>query len=220
MAPHAAARAALALVALAVAAAVLVAPAAANVILLTETFNATYLDRSAVFGPRVNETGVIGVLIPARDFTDELACLANATGPDMPPGTAWIALVKRGECEFGDKVRPVGAAARPTGVVSRLTLRGRAACARARAPQVLNMQALGATAVIVGDNEYRNSLVPMGPEYVEGVEIPSSFVSLCTRLLRRVGGHEVAPRPLTPCGPARHLASAWASRLRGHDGVC
>jgi len=104
MAPHAAARWALPLVALAVVTAAVVAPAVANVILLTETFNATYLDRSAVFGPRVNESGLIGVLIPARDFTDELACVDNATAPDVPLDTAWIALVKRGQCEFGDKV--------------------------------------------------------------------------------------------------------------------
>jgi len=76
------------------------------------------------------------------------------------------------------------------------------------------MQALGAVAVIVGDNEYRNSLVPMGPEYVEGVEIPSSFVSLCMSVLHRVWDMG-SRRPLTISGYARHLA--WARAVAYED---
>ena len=43
------------------------------------------------------------------------------------------------------------------------------------------MQALGASAVIVSDNEYRRGLVPMGSEGdTSDITIPSSFITLCT----------------------------------------
>ena len=78
---------------------------AADVILVSEIGNFSYYDRSALFGPRVNDSGVLGIVVPGVDFDNEDACLANSTLPDIPPDQPWIALVKRGQCSFADKVR-------------------------------------------------------------------------------------------------------------------
>jgi hypothetical protein len=79
------------------------APAAASVILLNEAVNVTYVDRASLFGPRVNASGVVGVLVPMADLGNEDGCSNSTATPALPSGTAWIALVKRNVCAFADK---------------------------------------------------------------------------------------------------------------------
>jgi len=58
----------------------------------------------ASFGPRVNESGIRGILIPMVFFnaSNFLACDDMEDYPQTPN---WIALVQRGDCPFIDKVR-------------------------------------------------------------------------------------------------------------------
>lgn len=86
------------------------------------------MDRTAAFGPRIPEEGIILNLIAVETLegSDQSAC-QRVYG--APRHLDWVALVERGgDCSFVDKVR--------------------------------NMQASGAKAVIVGDNQ-RSGLITM-----------------------------------------------------------
>ncbi|KAK3847353.1 MAG: hypothetical protein J3R72DRAFT_431211 [Linnemannia gamsii] len=68
--------------------------------------NDTYIDRTAAFGPRIPEDGILLNLIAVETLDpneERTACRpVNATIKDVP----WVALVERGgDCSFVDKVR-------------------------------------------------------------------------------------------------------------------
>ncbi|ORZ17172.1 hypothetical protein BCR42DRAFT_414068 [Absidia repens] len=67
--------------------------------ILVLSSNDTYMDRMALFGPKLEDDGVIGNVTMAP--TSRYGC----TLVDEPPTTNWIALVERGHCSFADKVR-------------------------------------------------------------------------------------------------------------------
>ena len=78
----------------------------ANVVLILQPQNLTYVDRAALFGPRLNASGLVGLLVPMRDFGNEQACFSNSSGPNFPSDVPWVALVQRDSCSyFADKVR-------------------------------------------------------------------------------------------------------------------
>ncbi|KAF9959076.1 hypothetical protein BGZ65_000859 [Modicella reniformis] len=112
--------------------------------------NDTYVDRTAAFGPRVPEKGLILDLIAVEklDSEGETTACRPVSGPGVPMtnSTPWAALVERGgDCSFIEKVR--------------------------------NMQASGAMAVIVGDNQ-RSGLVTMfARDDTSDVLIPSIFIT-------------------------------------------
>ncbi|KAF8984726.1 hypothetical protein BGZ46_007206 [Entomortierella lignicola] len=84
--------------------------------------NDSYIDRTAAFGPRIPDDGLLLNLIPVEtlDPFEETSACRPVNG--APKNLSWVALVERGgTCTFADKVR--------------------------------NMQASGAKAVIVGDNQ-------------------------------------------------------------------
>ncbi|KAF9390202.1 hypothetical protein CPB97_009769 [Podila verticillata] len=107
--------------------------------------NDSYVDRTAAFGPRIPDEGIILSLVAIEtvDGSDQSACRPVKGGP---ANMTWVALVERGgNCSFVAKVR--------------------------------NMQASGAAAVIVGDNQ-RNSLITMyAREDTSDVLIPSVFIA-------------------------------------------
>ncbi|KAG0028523.1 hypothetical protein BGZ81_004639 [Podila clonocystis] len=107
--------------------------------------NDSYVDRTAAFGPRIPDDGIILslVAIETLDGSDQSACRPVKGGP---ANMTWVALVERGgDCSFVAKVR--------------------------------NMQASGAAAVIVGDNQ-RNGLITMyAREDTSDVLIPSVFIA-------------------------------------------
>jgi len=85
------------------------------------------MDRTAAFGPRIPEEGLVLDLIAIEKLDDqgESTACRPVLGPSSPSNNPnpWAALVERGgDCSFVDKVR--------------------------------NMQASGAMAVIVGDNQH------------------------------------------------------------------
>ncbi|KAF9361933.1 E3 ubiquitin-protein ligase rnf13 [Mortierella sp. AD094] len=108
--------------------------------------NDTYIDRTAAFGPRIPEEGLLLNLIAIEtlDPLEETTACRPVEG--APKNVSWVALVERGgRCNFVDKVR--------------------------------NMQASGAQAVIVGDNQ-RNPLITMyAREDTSDILIPSVFVT-------------------------------------------
>ncbi|KAI8363174.1 hypothetical protein B0O80DRAFT_432913 [Mortierella sp. GBAus27b] len=107
--------------------------------------NDTYVDRTAAFGPRIPEEGLVLNLIAIEilDKDGETAACKPVTG--APANVAWVALVERGgRCSFVDKVR--------------------------------NMQASGASAVIVGDNQ-KGNLITMYARDTSDVLIPSVFIT-------------------------------------------
>ncbi|KAI9241841.1 hypothetical protein MVEG_06629 [Podila verticillata NRRL 6337] len=107
--------------------------------------NDSYVDRTAAFGPRIPDDGIILSLVAIEtvDGSDQSACRPVKGGP---ANMTWVALVERGgDCSFVAKVR--------------------------------NMQASGAAAVIVGDNQ-RNGLITMyAREDTSDVLIPSVFIA-------------------------------------------
>ncbi|KAG0205919.1 hypothetical protein BGX28_002561 [Mortierella sp. GBA30] len=67
--------------------------------------NDTYVDRTAAFGPRIPDEGIILKLIPVEGFegSDQTGC-KPVTG--APANISWVALVERGgDCSFVQKVR-------------------------------------------------------------------------------------------------------------------
>ncbi|KAI8362358.1 hypothetical protein B0O80DRAFT_435690 [Mortierella sp. GBAus27b] len=108
--------------------------------------NDTYMDKTAAFGPRIPEDGLVLDLIAIEKLDSEgktTAC-RPVNGPDS--AVPWAALVERGgDCSFVDKVR--------------------------------NMQASGATAVIVGDNQRSGLITMFASEDTSDVHIPSVFIT-------------------------------------------
>lgn len=100
---------------------------------IIQATNDTYVDRTAAFGPRIPEEGLVLDLIAIEklDINGETTACNPVTGPSwaLNNTTPWAALVERGgDCSFVEKVR--------------------------------NMQASGAMAVVVGDNQH-NGLITM-----------------------------------------------------------
>ena len=94
---------------------------------IIQATNDTFMDRTAAFGPRIPEEGLVLDLIAIEKLDDqgESTACRPVLGPSSPSNNPnpWAALVERGgDCSFVDKVR--------------------------------NMQASGAMAVIVGDNQH------------------------------------------------------------------
>ncbi|GJJ73400.1 hypothetical protein EMPS_05758 [Entomortierella parvispora] len=107
--------------------------------------NDSYVDRTAAFGPRIPEEGIILNLIAVETLegSDQSAC-QRVYG--APVDLDWVALVERGgDCSFVDKVR--------------------------------NMQASGAKAVIVGDNQRSGLITMYAGEDTSDVLIPSVFIA-------------------------------------------
>ncbi|KAG0222407.1 E3 ubiquitin-protein ligase rnf13 [Mortierella sp. GBA43] len=104
------------------------------------------MDKTAAFGPRIPEDGLVLDLIAIEKLDSEgktTAC-RPVNGPDS--AVPWAALVERGgDCSFVDKVR--------------------------------NMQASGATAVIVGDNQRSGLITMFASEDTSDVHIPSVFIT-------------------------------------------
>ncbi|KAF9954821.1 E3 ubiquitin-protein ligase rnf13 [Mortierella alpina] len=167
--------------------------------------NDTYVDRTAAFGPRIPEEGLVLYLIPVESLkgSDQSGCHpVTGTPPDLP----WVALVERGgTCSFVDKVR--------------------------------NMQASGAKAVIVGDNQRSGLITMYAREDTSDVLIPSVFIAQHHyRELRYLGtelgkGFQVALTPddmnwpvldviifiiLSPAFVVLFLYFIWRIRLRQH----
>ncbi|KAF9940017.1 E3 ubiquitin-protein ligase rnf13 [Mortierella alpina] len=167
--------------------------------------NDTYVDRTAAFGPRIPEEGIVLFLIPVESLkgSDQSGC-NPVTG--APPNLPWVALVERGgTCSFVDKVR--------------------------------NMQASGAKAVIVGDNQRSGLITMYAREDTSDVLIPSVFIAQHHyRELRFLGtelgkGFKVALTPddmnwpvldviifiiLSPAFVVLFLYFIWRIRLRQH----
>ena len=76
----------------------------ATVVVVAPPGNMSYTDRPALFGPRVSEDGLLGILIPIVSF-NESNLLGCSDMKVTPMETDWIALVQRGDCEFLQKVR-------------------------------------------------------------------------------------------------------------------
>ncbi|KAF9436440.1 Chitin synthase, class 1 [Entomortierella beljakovae] len=131
--------------------------------------NDTYLDRTAAFGTRIPEEGLILNLIAVEtlDPHDETTGCRPVEG--APNNVSWVALVERGgKCNFVEKVR--------------------------------NMQASGAKAVIVGDNQ-KGGLITMFARDTADVKIPSVFISQTHYRELRYFGMELGkgfPVKLTP----------------------
>ncbi|KAG0314048.1 hypothetical protein BGZ99_008394 [Dissophora globulifera] len=108
--------------------------------------NDSYIDRTAAFGPRIPEEGLVLNLIAIETLDADEETTACQPVKRMPDSSSWVALVERGgRCSFIDKVR--------------------------------NMQASGAKAVIVGDNQ-KNGLITMyAREDTSDVLIPSVFIT-------------------------------------------
>ncbi|KAF9164292.1 E3 ubiquitin-protein ligase rnf13 [Mortierella sp. AD010] len=108
--------------------------------------NDTYIDRTAAFGPRIPEEGLLLNLIAVETLDPFEETTACRPVEGAPKNVSWVALVERGgRCNFVDKVR--------------------------------NMQASGAQAVIVGDNQ-RNPLITMyAREDTSDILIPSVFIT-------------------------------------------
>ncbi|KAF9584886.1 E3 ubiquitin-protein ligase rnf13 [Lunasporangiospora selenospora] len=107
--------------------------------------NDSYIDRTAAFGPRIPDEGIVLSLIAVETLSgsDQSACHPVHGAPE---GLAWVALVERGgDCSFVDKVR--------------------------------NMQASGASAVIVGDNQRSGLITMYAREDTSDVLIPSVFIA-------------------------------------------
>ncbi|KAG0041833.1 hypothetical protein BGZ83_001246 [Gryganskiella cystojenkinii] len=111
--------------------------------------NDTYATRTAGFGPRLPEDGLILNLIAVEslDPTEETTACHGPVAPPKDKFNPWVALVERGgECTFAQKVR--------------------------------HMQQSGAQAVIVGDNQRNGGLVTMyAREDTTDIEIPSVFIT-------------------------------------------
>ncbi|KAF9923796.1 hypothetical protein FBU30_006136 [Linnemannia zychae] len=109
--------------------------------------NDSYVDRTAAFGPRIPEEGIILNLIAIETLDpdeERTACrpVKSAPGKDAP----WVALVERGgDCSFVDKVR--------------------------------HMEASGASAVIVGDNVKGGLLVMYSADDTSDIHIPAVFIT-------------------------------------------
>ncbi|KAK3809221.1 MAG: hypothetical protein J3Q66DRAFT_353234 [Benniella sp.] len=107
--------------------------------------NDTYIDRTAAFGPRIPEEGLLLNLI-AVETLDKDAETTGCQPVTDAPDVSWVALVERGgRCSFIDKVR--------------------------------NMQASGASAVIVGDNKKGGLVTMYAREDTSDILIPSVFVT-------------------------------------------
>jgi len=116
---------------------------ASIVVLVT---NDTYIDRTAAFGPRIPEEGLILNLIAVESLDDQEETTACHRVSKGPQNASWVALVERGgDCSFVDKVR--------------------------------NMQASGAKAVIVGDNQKSGLITMYAREDTSDVLIPSVFIT-------------------------------------------
>ncbi|KAF9960796.1 hypothetical protein BGZ65_011709 [Modicella reniformis] len=114
-------------------------------ILVLDT-NDTYIDRTAAFGPRIPDEGLVLSLIAVEtlDENEDTTACKPVTG--VPDDVLWVALIERGgHCSFVDKVR--------------------------------NMQASGAKAVIVGDNQKNSLLTMYAQEDTSDVLIPSVFIT-------------------------------------------
>ncbi|KAF9285197.1 hypothetical protein BGZ68_004089 [Mortierella alpina] len=116
---------------------------ASIVVLVT---NDTYIDRTAAFGPRIPDEGLILNLIAVESLDSQEETTACHQVSKGPQNTSWVALVERGgDCSFVDKVR--------------------------------NMQASGARAVIVGDNQKSGLITMYAREDTSDVLIPSVFIT-------------------------------------------
>ncbi|KAI1314399.1 hypothetical protein EDD11_002225 [Mortierella claussenii] len=112
--------------------------------------NDSYIDRTAAFGPRISEEGLVLNLIAVETLDpheETTACIPIADEKRLPlANVSWVALVERGgRCSFVDKVR--------------------------------NMQASGAKAVIVGDNQKDGLITMYAREDTSDVLIPSVFIT-------------------------------------------
>lgn len=175
---------------------------------------ATYFTRGAAFGPRVTQAeGLRGTLIPISAYYHEkhsiYACASNSSdrisrATTKAPPTDWIALVERGgDCSFVEKVRTA--------------------------------QGLGAIAVVVGDapspnwkDNPENSPEESDPGlagkrlltmFANGeasdIEVPSTFVTRVSCLIRSLERHAVLTNDLTAKFPRPETFDSRAqSRLR------
>ncbi|GJJ71214.1 hypothetical protein EMPS_03564 [Entomortierella parvispora] len=110
--------------------------------------NDTYITRTAGFGPRIPEEGLLlnVIAVESLDPTEETTACHGPIPAPKDKYNPWVALVERGgECTFAQKVR--------------------------------NMQQSGAQAVIVGDNQ-KNGLVTMyAREDTSDITVPSVFIT-------------------------------------------
>ncbi|KAG0353166.1 hypothetical protein BC939DRAFT_455880 [Gamsiella multidivaricata] len=108
--------------------------------------NDSYIDRTAAFGPRIPDDGLMLNLIAVETLDPNEETTACQPVMGVNPNVSWVALVERGgRCSFVDKVR--------------------------------NMQASGARAIIVGDNQKGGLLTMYAREDTSDVLIPSVFIT-------------------------------------------
>ncbi|KAI1301151.1 hypothetical protein EDD11_005775 [Mortierella claussenii] len=133
--------------------------------------NDTYIDRTAAFGPRIPNEGIVLDLIAIETLDPQeetTACRPLSIAPAT--NGSWAALVERGgECSFVDKVR--------------------------------NMQASGANAVVVGDNQRSGLITMYAREDASDVLIPSVFIAQHHYRELRYFGNELGKEVLIEITP-------------------
>ncbi|KAF9918505.1 hypothetical protein BX616_008350 [Lobosporangium transversale] len=109
--------------------------------------NDTFVDRTAAFGPRIPDEGIVLNLIAIETLDPSQGTTACHPLPIAPSTNgSWAALVERGgDCSFVDKVR--------------------------------NMQASGAKAVVVGDNQRSGLITMYAREDASDILTPSVFIA-------------------------------------------
>ncbi|KAF9206724.1 hypothetical protein BGZ49_001935 [Haplosporangium sp. Z 27] len=152
--------------------------------------NDSYIDRTAAFGPRIPDDGLLLNLIPVEtlDPFEETTACRPVNG--APKNLSWVALVERGgTCTFADKVR--------------------------------NMQASGAKAVIVGDNQKSGLLTMPVLDVIIFIILSPAFVVLFLFFIWKLRMRQQRLADLAPAEVVNNLPIKvfFKSKVKDNDPV-